>query len=320
MNSRMLMAAAFFALAALAPPTRAEEFPTRPISLVVPLTPGTTIDILARLYADRLQALLGQPVVVLNKPGAGGVIGAEAVATAKPDGYTLIFANSGHSILGLLNKDLPFDPIKDFAGVTMVGIAPAIVVVPPELGVADLKAFIALAKSKPGQLNYGSAGIGTSTHLAGAYFMTQTGLSLVHVPYRVSANIISDLMSGSIQASFDPLAFVLSQLQAGKLRALAVGADDPVTEPINIPTALSQGIDYRYATWYGIMAPAKTPAAVMRKLADAIAKAGQDAELRRKIVQQGIEPQIEALAEFDAYVAADVKRLAPLTAGLDAKH
>ena len=153
MNSRMLMAAAFFALAALAPPTRAEEFPTRPISLVVPLTPGTTIDILARLYADRLQALLGQPVVVLNKPGAGGVIGAEAVATAKPDGYTLIFANSGHSILGLLNKDLPFDPIKDFAGVTMVGIAPAIVVVPPELGVADLKAFIALAKSKPGQLN-----------------------------------------------------------------------------------------------------------------------------------------------------------------------
>jgi len=321
MSSRNLIAAAFLALTALAAPhARADAFPSRPISLVVPLTPGTTIDILARLYADRLQALLGQPVVVLNKPGAGGVIGAEAVAGAKPDGYTLIFANSGHSILGLLNKDLPFDPIKDFAGVTMVGIAPAIVVVPPELGVADLSAFIALAKAKPGQLNYGSAGIGTSTHLAGAYFTARTGLNLVHVPYRVSANIISDLMSGSIQASFDPLAFVLAQLQAGKLRALAVGADDPVTEPINIPTAIAQGVDYRYATWYGIMAPAKTPEPVMKTLADAIAKASQDTELRRKIVQQGIEPQIKALADFDAYVAADVKRLAPLTVGLDAKQ
>src|SRR3974390_1499589 len=303
MNPRRLLTAALLALATLAaPPARADEFPSRPISLVVPLTPGTTIDILARLYADRLQALLGQPVVVLNKPGAGGVIGAEAVATAKPDGYTLIFANSGHSILGLLNKDLPFDPIKDFAGVTMVGVAPAIVVVPPELGVADLTAFVALAKSKPGQLNYGSAGIGTSTHLAGAYFMAQTGLNLVHVPYRVSANIISDLLSGSIQASFDPLAFVLTQLQAGKLRALAVGSDDPVTDPIAIPTATSQGVDYRYATWYGIMAPAKTPPAVMRRLADALAKASADGELRRKIVQQGIAPRIKSLADFDAYV------------------
>jgi tripartite-type tricarboxylate transporter receptor subunit TctC len=321
MTPRNLVAAALLALTALAAPhAHAEAFPSRPISLVVPLTPGTTIDILARLYADRLQALLGQPVVVLNKPGAGGVIGAEAVAGAKPDGYTLIFANSGHSILGLLNKGLPFDPIKDFAGVTMVGIAPAIVVVPPELGVADLSAFIALAKAKPGQLNYGSAGIGTSTHLAGAYFAAQTGLNLVHVPYRVSANIISDLMSGSIQASFDPLAFVLAQLQAGKLRALAVGADDPVTEPINIPTAIAQGADYRYATWYGIMAPAKTPEPVMKTLADAIAKASQDAELRRKIVQQGIAPQVKALGDFDAYVAADVKRLAPLTVGLDAKQ
>jgi tripartite-type tricarboxylate transporter receptor subunit TctC len=320
MTIRQLIAAAFLALVALAAPNaHADGFPSRPISIVVPLTPGTTIDILARLYADRLQQRLGQPVVVLNKPGAGGVIGAEAVTNAEPDGYTLIFANSGHSILGLLNKNLPFDPIKDFAGIAMVGIAPAIVVVSPELGVADLKEFIALAKAKPGQLNYGSAGIGTSTHLAGAYFAAQTGLNMVHIPYRVSANIISDLLSGSIQASFDPLAFVLSQLQAGKLRALAVGAEDPVTDPIKISTALSQGVDYRYATWYGIMAPVKTPAPVMKALADAIGKAGEDAELRKKIAQQGIEPQVKMLADFDDYVTADVKRLAPLTVGLDAK-
>lgn len=301
----------------LAPPSRADDqFPSRPVTIVVPLTPGTAIDILARLYANRLSALLRQQVVVLNKPGAGGIVGAEFVASQNPDGYTLLFANSGHSILGLLNKNLPFDPIKGFAGVTMVGAAPAIAVVPANLGVADLKAFVALAKSKPGQLNYGSAGVGTSTHLAGAYFAAQTGIDIVHIPYTVSSNIISDMLSGHIQASFDPLAFVLAFLQNGSLRALGVGADEPIAEPVMIPTAISQGIDYRYTTWYGILAPAKTPAPVMRRLADAIVAAGQDAGLRRKVEQQGILPRTRTLDAFDSYVDDDIQRLAPLTVGL----
>jgi tripartite-type tricarboxylate transporter receptor subunit TctC len=308
---------ALFASLVLAPHARAEDpFPTRPITIVVPLTPGTAIDILARLYADKLSGLLRQQVVVLNKPGAGGIVGAEFVASQNADGYTLLFANSGHSILSLLNKNLAFDPIKGFAGVTQVGAAPAIAVVPASLGVADLKAFVALAKQKPGQLNYGSAGIGTSTHLAGAYFAAQTGIDIVHIPYTVSSNIISDMLSGHIQASFDPLAFVLAFLQNGSLRALAVGADEPIAAPVMIPTAISQGIDYRYTTWYGILAPAKTPAAVMRRLADAIVKAGEDSELRKKIEQQGIVPQTRTLAAFDAYVDEDIKRLAPLTVGM----
>ena len=311
--------AALLLLAALALPLQAradEAFPMRPITLVVPLTPGTAIDILARIYADRLSQLLGQQVVVLNKPGAGGIVGAQFVAAATPDGYTLLFVNSGHSILGLMNKNLPFDPIKGFAGVTMVGAAPAIAVVPAKLGVANLKEFVALAKSKPGELNYGSAGIGTSTHLAGAYFAAQTGINLVHIPYTVSSNIISDMLSGHIQASFDPLAFVLAFVQNGSLRALAVGADDPITEPVKIPTAVSQGIDYRYNTWYGVIAPAKTPAPVLKKLADAIVKASEDPGLRKKIEAQGIIPQTRTLAAFDSYVDEDVKRLAPLTAGI----
>jgi tripartite-type tricarboxylate transporter receptor subunit TctC len=254
MHLRRLIAAALFALLTI-PGQAAEQFPAREITLVVPLTPGTTIDILARLYADKLGKLLGQQIVVMNRPGAGGIVGAESVATAAPDGYTLLFGNSGHSILGLLNKNLAFDPIKDFAGVAMIGAAPAIVVVPSALGVADLNAFIALAKAKPGQLNYGSAGVGTATHLAGAYFAARTDLKIVHVPYTVSSNIISDMLSGAIQASFDPLAFVLSFLQNGSLRALAVGADEPVTDPVKIPTAISQGVDYHFATWYGILAP-----------------------------------------------------------------
>jgi tripartite-type tricarboxylate transporter receptor subunit TctC len=323
MKRRRFIAAALCVLALLTMPplARADDpFPSRPVTLVVPLTPGTTIDILARLYADRLSQLLGQPVVVLNKPGAGGVIGASAVASAKPDGYTLLFANSGHAILGLLNKDLPFDPIRDFAGVSMIGAAPAIVVVPAKLGVNSLKEFIDLAKSRPGEMNYGSAGIGTSTHLAGAYFTAQTGIKLQHIPYTVSQNIISDMLSGNIQASFDPLAFVFSFLQNGSLRALAVGADNPITDPVNIPTAISQGADYRYTTWYGILAPAKTPAPVLKKLADAIAKASQDAELQKKISTQGINPETRALGAFDAYVDADVRRLAPLMTGVVAKE
>jgi tripartite-type tricarboxylate transporter receptor subunit TctC len=318
MNRRHFTAAAvLLASLALALPSRAEDqYPIRPITLVVPLTPGTTIDILARLYADRLTQTLGQQVVVLNKPGAGGIVGAEFVASANPDGYTLLFANSGHSILGLLNKNLPFDPIKGFAGVTMVGAAPAIAVVPASLGVADLKGFIALAKAKPGQLNYGSAGVGTSTHLAGAYFAAQTGIDIVHIPYTVSSNIISDMLSGHIQASFDPLAFVLAFLQNGSLRALGVGADEPIAEPVRIPTAVSQGVDYRYTTWYGIIAPVKTPAAVRKKLADAIVRAGEDAGLRKKVEAQGIVPQTRTLDVFDAYIDEDIKRLAPLTVGM----
>ncbi len=318
MNRRQLAAAALMLFAALsAPPSRAQDqFPTRPITLVAPISPGTAIDILARLYADRLSQVLGQQVVVLNKPGAGGIVGAEFVARASSDGYTLLYADSGHAILSLLTKNQAFDPIKAFAGITMVGAAPAITVAPASLGVTDRKGFIALAKQKPGQLNYGSAGVGTSTHLAGAYFAAQTGIDIVHIPYTVSSNIISDMLSGHIQASFDPLAFVLAFLQNGSLRALGVGADEPIAEPVKIATAISQGIDYRYTTWYGVLAPAKTPAAVRKRLADAIVKAGEDAGLRKKVEAQGIVPQTRTLEAFDAYVADDVKRLAPLTVGL----
>ncbi|HZC55666.1 MAG TPA: tripartite tricarboxylate transporter substrate-binding protein [Xanthobacteraceae bacterium] len=313
--------AATLLLATLTVPARAaDQFPSRTITLVVPLTPGTAIDIVARLYADKLSQLLGQQIVVLNKPGAGGVIGGETVANATPDGYTLLFANSGHSILGFVNKSMPFDPIHDFAGVSMVGVAPAIVVVPSALGVKTLKEFIDLAKAKPGSINYGSAGIGTSTHLAGAYFAAQTKIDLVHVPYTVSTNIISDMLSGAIQASFDPLAFVLSFLQNGSLRGLAVGADEPITDPVNIPTAVAQGVDYHYATWYGILAPAKTPKPNLKTLADVIVKVSQDPDLAQKIKTQGIRPDNITLDAFDAYVDKDVARLEPLIKGIDVKQ
>jgi tripartite-type tricarboxylate transporter receptor subunit TctC len=264
--------------------------------------------------------LLGQQIVVMNKPGAGGLIAAQSVANAAADGYTILFANSGHAILGFLNQNLPFDPVKDFAGITMIGVAPAIVVVPSALGVANLKEFIDLAKSKPGQLNYGSAGIGTATHLAGAYFAAQNNIDLVHVPYTVSSAIISDMLGGSIQASFDPLAFVLPFLQKGNLRGLAVAADKPIAAPVAIPTAISQGDDYRYATWYGILAPRKVPPPVLKTLADAMTKASEDPDLQRKIHAQGIDPQIVNLAAFDSYIKDDILRLTPIVKGIATKQ
>ena len=313
MKFSQLIAAVLTGLVCLCPPARAQDhYPSRLITVIAPITAGTTIDILARLYADRLSKRFGQQVVVVNRPGAGGLIAAQAVASSPPDGYTLIFVNSGHTILGALNKNLPFDPVRDFAGVSLVGEAPTIVTVPPALDVSNLKEFVARAKARPGTINYGSAGIGTATHLAGAYFALKTDTDLVHIPYTVSATIIADMLGGRIQASFVPAAFVLPLLQDGRLRALAVSAREPVTDPIRIPTALSQGIDYQNATWYGILAPAKTPKAVLQSLSQAISEVGKDPELQAKIRAQGIDPRDIELEQFDLHIQADMARLDPL--------
>jgi tripartite-type tricarboxylate transporter receptor subunit TctC len=289
-----------------------DQYPAKLLTVVVPLTPGTTIDILARLFAESLSKRFGQQVVVANRPGAGGLIAAQAVATAPADGYTVLLANSGHAILGTMNKNLPFDPVGDFAGVSLIGDAPTLVNVAPSLGVRSLQDFIALAKAKPGTINYGSAGIGTATHLAGAYFALRTGTELVHVPYTVSSTIIADLLGGRIHATFAPAAFTLPLLQDGRLLALAVAADEPIREPIAVPTALSAGVDYRNATWYGFLAPAKTPRAALQILHDAIVGASTDPELMAKIKVQGITPRNIGLRDFDAHIRKDMDRLGPL--------
>ena len=312
---RSIGAAALAAMLALSAPALAQEhYPSRMLTIVVPITAGTTIDILARLYGEALSRRLGQQVVIANRPGAGGLIGAQTVASAASDGYTVLLANSGHAILGTLNKNLPFDPVGDFAGVCLIADAPTVITVAPSLNVRGLRELVDLAKAKPGSINYGSAGIGTATHLAGAYFALQTGTQLVHVPYTVSSTIIADLLGGRIQATFAPAAFTLPLLQDGRLVALAVAADEPMREPIAVPTALSAGIDYRIATWYGFLAPAKTPRAVLQALHDAIVEVGKDPELRAKIRQQGVTPQNVGLADFDLHIRKDMARLEPLLA------
>jgi tripartite-type tricarboxylate transporter receptor subunit TctC len=296
-----------------APCARAEEaYPSRLITIVTRLTPGTTIDILARLFADRLARRFAQSVIVTNRAGAGGAVAGQAVAAAAPDGYTLLFTNSGHPILGVMNKSLRFDPINDFAGVALIGAAPAVVAVSPALGVGNLEEFVSLARARPGLINYGSAGIGTSTHIAGALFARQTGTDLVHVPYSVSATIIADLIGGRIQVAFVPAAFILPMLEDRRLACLAVSAKEPISAPVYVPTALSRGIGYEYETWYGILAPARTPKPVLHLLHEAISELARDPELLAKIRAQGIDRRDVGLADFDAFIRDEMTRLAPL--------
>ncbi|MBV8111126.1 MAG: tripartite tricarboxylate transporter substrate binding protein, partial [Hyphomicrobiales bacterium] len=184
--------------------------------------------------------------------------------------------------------------------------------VAPSLGVRTLTEFVELAKAKPGAINYGSAGVGTATHLAGMYFAAQTGTDLVHVPYTVSSTIIADLLGGRIHVTFAPAAFTLPLLQDGRLLALAVAANEPIREPIAVPTALAAHIDYQNATWYGFLAPAKTPAAELQTLHDAIVAVGADPELKEKIRAQGITPRSIGLRDFDAHIRKDMDRLEPL--------
>jgi tripartite-type tricarboxylate transporter receptor subunit TctC len=289
-----------------------EKYPSRNINLIVPITAGSAVDVLARLYADRLPKVLGVPVLVSNRTGGSGIIAAQAVLGAPADGYTLEVANFGHSIIGALNKNLPFDPVGDFAGVTMVGETPTLITVSPALGVRTLEEFVKLAKSKPGSINYGTAGPGSTTHIAGAYFANQAGIDMVPVTYRSSGDLMADLMSGRIQAFFAPPAATLALVQEGKVLALAISNRDGITKPINVPSARASNINYEYLGWYGFLAPAKTPPDILKALDDAIRQVGQDEELKAKLEAQGITPRILSLRDFDAHIVKELNRIKPV--------
>jgi tripartite-type tricarboxylate transporter receptor subunit TctC len=288
------------------------QYPNRTVTLVSPQSPGTTMDVLARLYAERLSQRLNASFIVANRPGAGGIIAGQAVATAAPDGYTLAVANSGHAILGALNKNLPFDPVKDFAAISMIGDTPSLVVVIPALGVRTLKEFVDLAKAKPGKINYSSAGVGTATHIAGAYFAYKAGIEMVHIPYKSGSDGIADMLAGRVETVFAPAAFTLSLLKDGKLLALAVSSSTPLREPLEVPSARSANIDYEYSTWYGFLAPAKTPRSVIDTLNRAIAEVSADPELKAKMLAQGVTPNLKPPADFDSHIRGEMDRLQPV--------
>lgn len=296
-----------------------DKFPSKSIQLVAPLAAGTTIDLVARTYAELLAPRLGQSVVVQNRPGAGGTIAGQSVAKAAPDGYTILIVNSQHTINPTLYKSLPYDTLTEFAGIAQIGEAPSLIVVHPKVGARTLKEFIAIAKQKPGQINYGSAGIGTTTHIGAAYFASRAGIELVHVPYK-GGELVADMVAGRVEAMAVPVAFLLQHIKDGRLLALGVTTREPLKSPIEVPSVEeAAGLPgFQYATYYGFVAPAKTPRPIVDQLSREIRQVTADKALIDKFAAQAIFPRDLGPADFDAFIRADLERIGPVIKAIGA--
>jgi tripartite-type tricarboxylate transporter receptor subunit TctC len=291
----------------------ADRYPSRPIKLIVPFPAGTLTDVVARTFADKLSMQLDKPVIVEDRPGAGGTVGGKAVASSDPDGYTLLFTNSQYAIAPSVYRTLGYDTLVDFVGVALVAESPSAVIVSPKMGVKTLKDFIAAAKSQPEAFVYASAGTGSQTHLAAEYFSRQAGIKLVHLPYRDTGAIISDMISGRTQATFAPPGFLLGQIQSGDLLALAVTSRKGMTAPIAAPSVSETAIPgYEYSTWFGFFAPAHTPSAIVERLASALGVATEDADLKTKLLKSAVITGFVQLRDFDAFVKADISKQAQI--------
>jgi tripartite-type tricarboxylate transporter receptor subunit TctC len=305
---------ALMTLAAVAAPTHAQEsvkdYPIRPVRLVVPFPPGGPNDIIGRVFAQKMQDLLGQTVIVDNRPGAGGGLGTDNVAKAEPDGYTIAISSAGAlAISTALQEKVLYDPLKDLAPVTLVAKVPELLVASTTLPAADVKALIALAKAKPGAINYGSSGPGSMPHLAGALFGVSAGIDIVHVPYRGAAPAINDLIGHQVQIMFLDLPVLLPHIQSGAVKALAVGGRERVPPLPDLPTLAELGYPQMEAdNWYGMVAPAKTPPAIIAKL-NAVAIAAMKApDVQEKLAPQGAILVGSTPEEFGAYMASEIRK------------
>jgi tripartite-type tricarboxylate transporter receptor subunit TctC len=294
-----------------------QAYPHKTIRLVVPFTPGGSTDILARAVGAELSKALGQSVIIDNVPGAGGSIGAERVARAPADGYTLLMGHIGTlAVNPALYPQLPYDPVKDFTPVAWVARVPNILVVHPSVPAADFKSFIALAKSKPGQLNYGSGGNGSAAHTSTEYLKFQSKISLLHIPYKGTAPSVTDLLAGQIQVMFTGAPTLLPSIKAGKLRALAVSSPKRLDILPDVPTVAESGIGgtagFEADQWYGVVAPRGTPADIVNTLNAAINAALRLPELKTRLSGEGAYPTPNTPKVFGALIDSEIKRWAPV--------
>jgi len=296
--------AAVFACAALSPQATA-AYPDKPVRLIVPFSPGGSTDILGRLLAEALHPILGQPVIVENKPGAGGNIGGDLVARAAPDGYTLLLAAAGPTVINpSLYASMPFNPAKDLAPITCLEREHNLMVVTNSLPVKTLQEFLQYARDNPGKLSFGSPGNGSPSQLAGELLKQKTGIQAEHVPYKGSGPAVTDLIAGHIHFMIDNMPALLPQVKAGGLRALAVPSDQRATAAPDIPTFDEAGQkDFVVMAWKGLMAPAGTDPAVIEHLHSAVVKALQDPQLRARFQELGAEPLVNTPAEFAKQIA-----------------
>lgn len=300
-----------FALAPLG--ARAQTYPSRPVTIIVPFVAGGTTDIMARLMADRLGNALGQRFIVENRPGAGGNPGSAAVARAEPDGLTLLMGTVGtHAINSSLYAKMPFDPVRDFAPIAFVsGVPNAMIVNPERIPVRTPAEFLEFARNKPGGANMASSGLGTSIHLSGEMFQQRTGLKMTHVPYRGSAPALTDMLSGQVDVMFDNLPSCLGFIQGGQLRALAVTSAARSAALPDVPTMAESGFPgFDASSWFGLFAPRGTPEAITARLnRESLAALGTD-DMRRRLAELGAEPRPMTPVEFAAFIAAEQERWA----------
>src|SRR6266446_7022611 len=290
----------------------AENYPDRVVRIVNPYPPGGSVDVMARILAQKLTEALGQQVIVENRSGGGGNTGSDFVAKAEPDGYTLLFTAPGPlTVNQTLYSKLPFDPAKDFAPVALFATAPIVLIVNPGVPAHNVQELIALAKKAPGKINFASAGNGTTNHLSGELFKSMANIDIVHVPYRGAGPAMNDLIAGHVQMFFDLMPVVLPQIAAGKVRALAnAGAKRPSALP-DVPTVAEQGLSgFDASSWYGLVAPAKTPEPVLARLRDEVAKALEAPDMVARIRELGSEPGTAFGKDFGAFMAAETRKWA----------
>ena len=310
--------AAAFALAATA--AAAQEYPSKPIRFMVPFPPGTATDALARAIGPKLNEMWGQPVVVENRPGAGSVVGTQVVSNAPADGYTILMVSASHAINATLYSKLPFDPVKDFAGVTPVALIPNILIVHPSLPVKSVKDFIALAKQKPGVLNYTSAGIGSASHLNGELFRSTAGINIVHVPFKGFADAVTEIIAGRLEMTFAPAILATPHIHTGRVRPLAVSTTKRSSAFPNLPTMVEAGVkDCVFDPWFGILVKAGTPKPVIDRLNGAIIKVLNLPDVSKQLQNQGAEPYTMPADQFDQYLRSEVAKLGKIVKQSGAK-
>jgi len=309
-------------LLALAP-AAAQDYPSRPITLIVPFPAGGGVDAVARIVADKLSRALGQPIVIDNRGGAGGKIGAEAAARAAPDGYTLLAASvSTHSFAPVVTPKLGYDPIKDFQPISLLALVQNVLVVNPSLPVANVSELIALARAQPGKLNYASGGPGSTSHFAVAMFVALAGIQhdTVHVPYKGGASAMTATIANEAQFYFGPMAGMIPFIEAGSVKALAVSGDTRSPSLPQVPTMAEAGEPkYKAIGWFGLMAPATTPLGIVTKLSATVAEAAKSPEVIAGLRVQGIEPASSGPSEFAAFIRDQLELHKKLVEDVDLK-
>ena len=285
-------------------------YPSQMVKIVVPFTAGSNTDILARIMAEKLGAVWKQTVIVENRPGIPGTV---SVANSAPDGYTLMLTSNGHTILNVINKDLPIDPVKAFSGITPVATVPLVLIVSPSVPAENLKEFIALAKAKPNTLNFASAGIASSNYIAGELLKQTAAIDIVHIPYRGTPEQLTSVMRGDAQLSMAFVGTAISFIRSGKVRAVAMATAQRYPALLDVPTFAESGLpQYQYDAWFGLLAPAKTPAPILKKISEDVASVMKNDDVVKRLETMGAIPVVSTPEQFDATIRSDADRYGKL--------